>query len=408
MTQRAIVLVGLIRDPDNFVRFLDALLARRDQHIHCIFSTWHGELPQYPEIERKLNALDATIFVQYQPDLVMPGHMLHQLAALDLGVAFLPDDVLVLKTRPDFCDPRDIDRLLELPLAPPTVTSHLPTPFRHRVHCKGGFAAHPFYLNDISYIATAGDIRGICHFPLLTPIRYTHLGPEQSYWGAGFIPAVPPLDSYFRVNYGLVFDNPDKSKALIGRMMASPSYIRALACAFLIKRDNFSALTHAVDPDDMAEQIARYTLDQLLWEPVQLAGLTHNNAVGTNTIRSQAIWDAMAAGAYAPSEFGDQVRAWTHAYDAESAVADMRADLRGYSERATNHVLSVRDGVDQQPMRNLRKRGQQWVVDAGHINWRMAQTGTDATKALEEQITVLRRTVEDLRDKLARAENLPV
>ena len=144
MTQRAIVLVGLIRDPDNFVRFLDALLARRDQHIHCIFSTWHGELPQYPEIERKLNALDATIFVQYQPDLVMPGHMLHQLAALDLGVAFLPDDVLVLKTRPDFCDPRDIDRLLELPLAPPTVTSHLPTPFRHRVHCKGGFAAHPF------------------------------------------------------------------------------------------------------------------------------------------------------------------------------------------------------------------------------------------------------------------------
>jgi hypothetical protein len=59
-------------------------------------------------------------------------------------------------------------------------------------------------------------------------------------------------------------------------------------------------------------------------------------------------------------------------------------------------------------LRNLRKRGQQWVVDTGHVNWRMAQTGTDATKALEEQISMLRRTVEDLREKLARAEHRPV
>lgn len=410
MTQRAIVFVGLVRDQDNFSRFLDTLIARQDQltGLRCIFSTWHGELPQYPAIERKLSALDATIFVQYQPDLVLPGHMAHQIAALDLGLSFLPGDVLVLKTRPDFCDPRDIDRLLEMTPSPAPLKARLPTPFRHPVHCKGGFAAHPFYLNDISYIATAADLRTVCNLPLMTPLRYTHMGPEQSYWGSGFIPALPPLDTYFRVNYGLVFDNPDKSKALISRMMESQSYIRALACALLIKRDNVIALTHTSDPDDMVDLIGRYTLEELLWAPLSIPGLIHNHAVDTNTIRSAAIWDAMVSGGYASSAFGDQVQTWVRAFDSDLAVSDMQADLSDYWQQATDFVLAVRDGVDQQPMRNLRKRGQQWVVDTGHVNWRMAQTGTDATKALEEQISMLRRTVEDLREKLARAEHRPV
>ena len=72
--RRAIVCTGLIRNPEKFNAFLDAIAsldasARAD--LTVLFSTWVNELDAYPEIRQRLRALSCIIIEQGAPDLTL-------------------------------------------------------------------------------------------------------------------------------------------------------------------------------------------------------------------------------------------------------------------------------------------------------------------------------------------------
>ena len=78
--RRAIVCTGLIRNPEKFNAFLDRIAslgasARAD--LTVFFSTWVDELNAYPEIRKRLKALNCVIIEQEAPDLALTGHALH-------------------------------------------------------------------------------------------------------------------------------------------------------------------------------------------------------------------------------------------------------------------------------------------------------------------------------------------
>src|SRR5262249_32749964 len=153
----------------------------------------------------RLAGLGARLVTQGQPNLVLPGHILHQLASLDAGLAQLDDDTMVLKTRPDSCDPDDIRRLIELEPVAMATNRHIAMPFGHAVHILSVFGAHPFYINDMTFAGRAADLRALLRLPFLFQTRYVRMGPEQLYWGGAAAGELPVFDAYFRVNLGLIF-----------------------------------------------------------------------------------------------------------------------------------------------------------------------------------------------------------
>ncbi len=370
--RRAVVITGLVRDAAGFGTYLDGIarLGRRD--LRVILSTWEGEMERYPAIAAKLAAMGGEVIAQPQPNLRLPGHMLHQVVALERGLACLDDDVLVLKTRPDICGIMDVVEFCDLVPEPASGG-----PFRHLVHVVGMFGAHPLYINDIIYAGMAADLRRLCALSFLPGVRYPRLAPEQWFWATAFADADPAIDAYLTVNPGLRFNDAAGHTALRAGLAQAPLFARAIAAMAGLVGRSLSYLHPDPARADTRRGCASFTLDALLWDRVALAGIDHHPTAQVNTWVSQGIWDAVAAGDYAPSPLGDQVRA---AMPGTSAPLG-RDEGRGLEDAAAG----LRAALGLAP---------------GPPPWTLIQTGDPYTTRLESEVNLLRREVDRLQRRL--------
>jgi hypothetical protein len=323
--RRAVVITGLIRDPGWFGAYLEGIIRLGRPDLRIILSTWTGELQRYPAIAALLARLGAEICEQPQPDLRLPGHMLHQVMALDLGLSRLDDDVFTLKTRPDICGVMDVHEFLELD-PQPAPPGRLAPPFGHRVHVVGMFGAHPLYINDILYAGMAGDLRRLCLLPFSFGLKYPRLAPEQWLWATAFAPGNPVLDAYLPVNPGLIFDDPIRQAELRAVLSADPLFARAIAVSTILMRDSLAYLHPDPQRASTTAACAAHTLEALFWQPLPLPPLDHHPRAIENTWLSAGLIDAVHDGIHAPSPLGDRVSHAIARYGAEDGRDAMLAD----------------------------------------------------------------------------------
>ena len=404
MAGRTILFTGLVRDPGRFNELLDTIEnARRHAAFDLVYSTWFDELSKYPELQMRLHKLGAHIVEQEPPTLVLPGHILHQISAIHLGLSVVDDDDFVLKLRPDLSNNADIHDFLAsapIPVAPARLFA---TPFRDKFHIRAAFGAHPFYVNDITIAGRAADLKRLCLVPFVALMRFSRLAPEQILWAPHFAHPSPVLSAYLSVNVGLIFNNREGFAAARQVLMESPLYARALACAAVLFQDNFSFL----GPDPLrptAPQFARsQTLEALLWDQIDTPYMLHNPTCFTNSLRTGGLTDAIANGSYLPSAFGDRVAAAVAAGRAPNALrrqhharAELEAEATALGER-------IHRDVGVMGMKFMTDAPRHRTTRGARPNWSIAQDPDARTKALEVEVNMLRRTIDGLNVRLSNA-----
>jgi len=405
--RRAILFTGLVRNPDRFNAFLDTIDALEPQQrsgVDVLFSTWTGELNAYPEIAARLEAMKAVVLEQPPPKLILAGHVLHQIACLDLACSLLHDDTYVLKIRSDIGHPPDIHVFLaSQPEAQPD-GQPLPTALRYRVRHRGVFGAHPLYINDVTFAAMAGDLRHLAKLPYTFGLRYVRMAPEQLYWGAPFIVENPVLDAFFRANFGLIFHDRAQFSALRAALTDSPLYARALAVSAILMRDGFRYLGNDPERDKLRPLLRQYTLEAILWDPLNLPGISSHPTAFTNWFASQGAWDALLAGEYQSSPLGDRFRAALMEYDRPNALACMRDQRSELLSEAANLGARIEATVRQGPLKQIRVAGNKRVIHERPAEWTMAQGDTEYVRKLEREISEYRRLNGEMTDKLRQIE----
>lgn len=392
--RRAVVINGLIRQPEHFSAYLDGIIRLDRPELRIVFSSWDGELARYPEIAALLARLGADVAEQAQPDLRLPGHMLHQTMTLELGLSLLDDDVFVLKTRPDICGVMDVVEFLDLqPLTAPP--GRLARPFGHRLHVVGMFGAHPLYINDIVFAGMAGDIRRLCYLPFIFGPKYPRLAPEQWLWASALAAGNPVLDAYLAVNPGLIFGDTGRNVALRTALAGSPLFARAIAVTAILVRDSLAYFHPDPARDDLPALAAEHTLEAILWDRLALPGLDHHPSAMVNTFLSAGLIDAVHDGLYQPSPLGDRVQQAMARYGEPGGADAMqrdRADLAGEAAALASALtaIGIHGGQNPHDTPHLRR------VHRGTAPWSVAQTGAAYAAELEAEINHLRRVIDQL------------
>jgi len=387
MTQRAVVFTGLIRDEAKFIHFLDFYQCQpASSRPPLYFSTWQGELAKYPAVQDALAHLGAHILEQPQPDLILPGHVLHQIAALDFPLAIIPDDVFVYKGRPDFSD---IDTYRAFMALEPQECAALPflhpAPMR-RIYILGHFPAHPFYINDMIYCGLAADLKKNTELSFTTLLRYNRVAPEQLMWGHwGF--GSDWIDRYMRCNIGLIFDDAEKTRVHLELLQSSACYQHALALYMLIIDAWFSDLQpQAID---VPKQLAQCTLEELLWAPIDNKHVSHHSNAMNNALSSTQFAKGILAGQYRRSTFGDLFQAALSDILRQPLASPER--LAWIEKSALDFQIKMNSVLPGVGGKCLQNNGPLWQLDGPKAQWTQQQTGTPLTKALEDEINLLRR-----------------
>jgi hypothetical protein len=387
--KRAILFTGLVRDEPRFLRFI-ADYAALPVEARCpfYFSTWIGEVQKYPAVKQALTECGAVILEQPEPDVVLPGHALHQMVSLDLGLSVIGPDVFVYKSRPDFASFDSFRKYLGQ-VARPVRQGGLSFPGqRHRFHVLAFFASQPMYINDIVFAGDSSDLRHLSAWSLASSFRYLRVAPEQIIWGGAFIPLVPSLDAFFRANIGLIFGNRELFEASRDVLVASPLYARALASYFELLSCSFDRL----DPDYPAldVSVSGLTLDQMLWEPLpDNRCLGHHVQAHVNTVHAVDVADVLMAGGFVESPLGNRV------------IAELRQLRSGAAEGASylDEALelgraSVQSGIHGFKLPTPYEGAQR--LHGARAEWRPLGERTDRVVELETQINHMRRTIESL------------
>lgn len=272
-----------------------------------IVSSWHGEVNRYQELASLLSATDVTIVEGDAPNLILPGHMLHQVSSLDNALSQTEDNEFILKIRPDMYFEGLIRKFIDLNLEPVAYSYGKPSPFRHRVYVSHIAPAHFFFWADPSFAGAASDLRALTRLPMKYGISAQCMIAEQLLWSHLFLDAYPAIQAFFRVYPGVLHSAwiaPELIRAVIDLYKHSNLYCAALAAQIYIFQSSFKFFSSS---SSAADQICKFTAEDLLWGDVDFEGISHSAEMSMNTINSSSITSAILNGNYASSEFGDRL-----------------------------------------------------------------------------------------------------
>ena len=395
-TDRAVLFTGLVRNEPLFLAFLAAFEALpAAQQVPLYFSTWRSELDRYPEVQAALSRINAVVIEQKEPDLVLPGHTLHQMATLDMGLSVIGPGVFVFKSRPDFAHLESYLAFLDLSPLPVAPGRAVYPGQRCRFHVLSCFPSQPLYINDITFAGCSDDLRLLADCPLMLLLRHRRVAPEQMIWGGAVLHRDGVLDAYFRANVGLIFDNEALFDANRRILLDAELYPRALAAYFDLLDTSFADLNRGQPRfSDLAGTV---TLEDSLWRPMDLPGLSFHPSARINTLHSLDFASAVRQRLFRPSPLLDAVCA---AWEARprSLQGRREGDRSALAQAASLGEATRAIGFPghKVPVGN----GRWWGVDAAPPDWRQVGARTPQVAELEAQVNQMRRTIDTLASQL--------
>lgn len=225
MTSRWVLLTGLVRSPEGMRDRLDRIADWRAKGLldGAVFSSWAGELDGYPEVAARMAELGMTLVESDPPPIRSDGHVLHQMITLRHGLLALPPGAVVIKSRSDLGGlDGALEAVLEHGLPETDPPPGWPAVFRRRVVVAGSFMFVPLYINDIQFAGLREDLLKLVNCDLSMELFTTGVGPEQWFHTAPFRAHFPLLDRFLTLHPGLIFGQPDTSRALCEAMLHEP------------------------------------------------------------------------------------------------------------------------------------------------------------------------------------------
>ncbi len=401
---------GLVRDPALFRQRLELVsqwkLLGLIEEIVC--STWVGELNGHPEVRRDLHAAGAHVVETVQPTLRLPGHVLHQMKTLRLGLEFMPQATHVLKLRGDlgrfgveYAPILEGNRDLEV-----GAPADWPRPVRERVHVLTGFTMAPFYLNDTVLYGRREDLLGMAHFDVGYEVLYSEMGPEQYFHSRPMLEHFPIFDTYFRLNKGFIFNQPERSSMHRGILLGSDFFLKVLASYWLALSHYFRVGFAEDFPQGREEELraAAGVPFSRIFEPGNpVAGMDHHAGADAPFCWGEGWLAAALTGGFQRDALYERFL---------SALEEVRSSAwqRSFSCNPFDPLPEVR-ALSAELWQRLEYPGGKLGIaaeDAGlvrHVvlghppNWQLLG-GSDSAQVLQAELARNRRTVDELTDQL--------
>ncbi len=395
---KIVIFTGLIRNELKFSTFLNNFInISSDIRPLLIMSTWVGELEKYPNIKNILLKLGAIIIEQNQPNLKLPGHTLHQILALDSALAFIDQDSLIYKSRPDFADFNSFEKFFKSnpTLINDKIFSSIYYAGKNKI--TGFFLAQPLYINDITYSGISKDILKIIELPFLTMTRYHRMAPEQLLWAGNVIGRSRIFDNFFRLNFGLIFDDKNKSNTYVDLLKNFDLYIHSLALYIIYLDCLFETFNDFSDAE--AKIIKDKSLEDLLWGQFQCPNVFHHPTAHTNSYQSMAVIKFIMSGDFKTTKFGDSVfnviQKMLRLKDPENYLpANLSSISQSFTRKMSNIGLVGLKIFDE-------KSNNEFVLP-NSADWAQYQSDNPVTVKMENEINYLRRINNELQEQLQR------
>lgn len=232
-----ILFTGLVRNEDLFIEKLTkAVQLKREGFIQSIiFSTWLGELIRYEKVKKFITLHNVFLIESTEPNVKLPGYILHQMKSLHLGLSLVPESDYVYKMRPDL-GPFNIDNVKKIVTQkhPVDIDTDWPVVFKEKVVIDGGFIMHPFYMNDIQFFGLVSDLKKMVNFDLSYEVLFNDISPEQYFYISPFIEHFSILHKFFMVNQGLLHSQKEQAKKYMEYYSGSRFHLKVLATYILI------------------------------------------------------------------------------------------------------------------------------------------------------------------------------
>jgi len=391
---KAILFSGLIRNERLFLEFLSAYKKiPQDQKHPLYFSTWVGELDPFPAVREALHIVNAHLIEQPEPNIILPGHALHQMASLDLGLTVIGPDCFVYKTRPDFANINSYLKFLEIIPSPARSSGVVYPGQRFKIYIHGYFPSQPMYINDIVFAGVSDDIRALTSWSAISSVKYLRVAPEQIIWGGAIIPRSVYLDAFFRSNAGLIFDNKDLVERQRQILLNSTLYTKVLAFYFDILDGAFANLDpHIQSFFDFSDQL---TLEQCLWEPTEdIPCMGHHINAHVNTLQSVDFVRAVKGKLLRPSPLLDAVAGAMESIPSVDTVSNTEISKSALGCSRDIGIANASIGLHGYKVPS----GDSHLMRVGGSSpeWRQVGARTERVAELEQEVNQLRRTVERL------------
>lgn len=169
-----------------------------------VFSTWRGEFERYPDVLATYKALGAILVESPEPNLRMPGYILHQALCWVYALQHVPAGAKVLRMRPDIAPLNEaFDGILRDSWVDQTGGLDLkPTAYRNRIWCHSGLVTWPFFLNDVFFYGYKEDVYRLCNADVKLEWVFSELATEQFFHLGPVANVNPVIELYGRLQRG--------------------------------------------------------------------------------------------------------------------------------------------------------------------------------------------------------------
>jgi hypothetical protein len=229
----SILICGLFRDEklveasiENFLKLRE--IGRVDR---ILISTWKSELQRYPELAGFLKSKKIEIIALAEPQVIMPGHLIHQMKTYSLGLHMFSDQDVVFKTRFDLAGIQitKLNDLMDCYFNESILTSNWPKIFEHKVVIDGGFIFQPFYLSDITFLGQVEDLRKLVNLDLTMEFYCSETAPEQWFHCAPFRMEFKFVRDLLAVNVGFNHNDEEQNRKFLNRALEMPFFKNFIA-----------------------------------------------------------------------------------------------------------------------------------------------------------------------------------
>ncbi|MEW6994794.1 hypothetical protein AADZ84_11070 [Colwelliaceae bacterium MEBiC 14330] len=241
MRQFNILIVGLIRDKKKFqdVLFFLSEMKKKGYLKRLVLSTWEREVKGQQEVINLFQEKSGLEVVSLsEPNIKLPGHLVHQMKALYYGLSVFEEDDYVLKIRLDLSDINEakIKYLYQLDSYRTTIEQSVPSIFSEKIGIEGGFLFSPFYLNDITFYGKKLDLSKLVNLDLMLDVKYSNLSPEQWFHFSPFIGSSieKAFDNYFRMQEPLISHEPLLNNERLAKKLKSNYFKNIIRLYFSI------------------------------------------------------------------------------------------------------------------------------------------------------------------------------
>jgi hypothetical protein len=237
----SVIICGLVRNQERLRKKLKNYFDWREQGRidQIIYSTWIGEVDNYPELREYLLNNQVELIEVEEPRLVLKGgHQLHQMLAFFYGLSAIKNrNQFIMKTRVDLADNHEA-MLYDFEHGTEEVEDILNVGLKHKVLIEYSQMIYPFLCGDAQFFGHYDDLCKLVNLNADMELVYNRLAVEQTFFFHPF-KEVKLLQEHFYWNSPHISEMSIKREEQVNDILIRDNFVDIISSWWLILHQYF-------------------------------------------------------------------------------------------------------------------------------------------------------------------------